>query len=103
MMLTVAGLLGNVMAAVLVARGMLVPRGLDMVDGAVARATGTAGPTGALLDSTLDRISEAVVLGGVLVYALHRGSEEQATLAFAAVVGSLMVSYVRARAEGLGT
>jgi CDP-diacylglycerol--glycerol-3-phosphate 3-phosphatidyltransferase len=95
---------------VLIARGALLAGGLvtliasalDMLDGALARATGTAAPTGALTDSVLDRVSEAVVLGGVLAYALNRGQDELALLAFIAVVGSLLVSYVRARAEGLG-
>jgi CDP-diacylglycerol--glycerol-3-phosphate 3-phosphatidyltransferase len=47
-------------------------------------------------------LSEAAVLGGILVYELDRGNQEETVLAFVAVVGSLMVSYVRARAEGLG-
>jgi CDP-diacylglycerol--glycerol-3-phosphate 3-phosphatidyltransferase len=110
MHISVAGLLGNVAAGVLVARGDLVLAGivtllasaLDMFDGALARATCKASPTGAIIDSTLDRISEAAVLGGVLYYALVRDNTELAMLAFVAVVGSLMVSYVRARAEGLG-
>lgn len=55
-----------------------------------------------MFDSTLDRFSEAVVLFGIAWYAFDTGNREQALLAFAAVVGSLMVSYVRARAEGLG-
>jgi CDP-diacylglycerol--glycerol-3-phosphate 3-phosphatidyltransferase len=109
-MLTIAGFLGNVAAAVLVANGQLLVGGilvllfsaLDMLDGALARATGRATPFGALFDSVLDRLSEAAVLGGILVYELDRGNQEETVLAFVAVVGSLMVSYVRARAEGLG-
>ena len=109
-MLTTAGFLGNVLAAWLAARGDLLPAGvavlffsaLDMLDGALARATGRASRFGALYDSTLDRLSEAAVLGGLLWYALQSGSDEQAMLAFVATVGSLMVSYVRARSEGLG-
>lgn len=109
-MLTTAGFLGNVFAAWLASQGELVFAGiavlffsaLDLLDGAVARATGTASRFGALYDSTLDRLSEAAVLGGLLWYALQTGSDEQAMLAFVATVGSLMVSYVRARAEGLG-
>ncbi|MDA0352122.1 MAG: CDP-alcohol phosphatidyltransferase family protein [Chloroflexi bacterium] len=108
-MITVAGLLGSIAAAVAVADGrlllggvlVLVFGGLDMFDGAVARATGKATPFGALFDSVLDRLSEAVVLGGILVYELDRGNQEETILAFAAVVGSILVSYVRARAEGL--
>jgi CDP-diacylglycerol--glycerol-3-phosphate 3-phosphatidyltransferase len=108
--LTTLGLLGNVVAAVFVARGelliggvlVLVASALDLLDGALARATGRASRFGALFDSTLDRVSEAAVLFGILWYALDRGDREQALLAFVAVVGSLMVSYVRARSEGLG-
>ncbi|RJQ07507.1 MAG: CDP-alcohol phosphatidyltransferase family protein [Dehalococcoidia bacterium] len=109
-MLTTAGFLGNVLAAWLAARGDLWLAGvavlffsaLDMLDGALARATGRASRFGALYDSTLDRLSEAAVLGGLLWHALQSGSDEQAMLAFVATVGSLMVSYVRARSEGLG-
>lgn len=109
-MLTTAGFLGNVFAGWLAARGEVLLAGvavlffsaLDMLDGALARATGKASRFGALYDSTLDRLSEAAVLGGLLWYALERGSDEQAMLAFVATVGSLMVSYVRARSEGLG-
>ncbi|MBM4410188.1 MAG: CDP-alcohol phosphatidyltransferase family protein [Chloroflexi bacterium] len=109
-MLTTAGFLGNVLAAWLAAQGDLRLAGvavlffsaLDMLDGALARATGRASRFGALYDSTLDRLSEAAVLGGLLWHALQSGSDEQAMLAFVATVGSLMVSYVRARSEGLG-
>lgn len=108
-MLTTAGLLGNIGAAVLVVQGSLLAAGvvmllassLDMLDGALARTTGTTSRFGAMYDSTVDRFSEAVVLFGIAWYAFDSGSREQALLAFAAVVGSLMVSYVRARAEGL--
>lgn len=109
-MLTTAGFLGNMLAAWLAAQGDLRLAGvavlffsaLDMLDGALARATGRASRFGALYDSTLDRLSEAAVLGGLLWHALQSGSDEQAMLAFVATVGSLMVSYVRARSEGLG-
>jgi CDP-diacylglycerol--glycerol-3-phosphate 3-phosphatidyltransferase len=109
-MISVTGLVGNGIAGLLVARGelaaggivMLLASALDMLDGALARMTGKASRFGALLDSTFDRISEAAVLFGVLLYALDRGQDEQAALTFVAIVGSLLVSYVRARAEGLG-
>jgi CDP-diacylglycerol--glycerol-3-phosphate 3-phosphatidyltransferase len=109
-MITVAGLIGSIAAGVAIANEqlilggilVLVFGGLDMFDGAVARATGRATPFGALFDSVLDRMGEAVVLGGILIYELDRGNKEEAILAFAAVVGSILVSYVRARAEGLG-
>ncbi|MQA00062.1 MAG: CDP-alcohol phosphatidyltransferase family protein [Dehalococcoidia bacterium] len=109
-MVTVVGVLGNVLAAYFIARGdlavggvvMLVASGLDMLDGAIARQTGRATPFGALFDSVLDRVSEAVVLFGVAWWAIDTGRTEEALLAFVALVGSLLVSYVRARAEGLG-
>lgn len=104
-----AGLAGNLAAAWLIADGqlfaggvvMLLASGLDMLDGALARAIGTASPAGALLDSTLDRISEGVVLFGVLWFELEHGHHAGALLAFVALGGSMLVSYVRARAEAL--
>jgi CDP-diacylglycerol--glycerol-3-phosphate 3-phosphatidyltransferase len=69
----------------------------DMLDGELARARGTAGPPGAFLDSNLDRIAEMAVLGGVAA-----GMAEGAAWAVAALGASLMVSYARARGEGLG-
>ena len=81
---------------------VLLASALDMLDGALARATGSASRFGAMYDSVLDRFSEAAVLFGIAWYSIDIGNREEALLAFAAVVGSLMVSYVRARAEGLG-
>ncbi|MEX2445994.1 MAG: CDP-alcohol phosphatidyltransferase family protein [Dehalococcoidia bacterium] len=108
--LTTAGLAGNAVAAVLIVQGALLAGGvvvlvasaLDMFDGALARATGRASRFGAMFDSVLDRMSEAVVLFAICWWAIALGRREEALLAFAAVVGSLLVSYVRARAEGLG-
>ena len=74
-----------------------------MLDGAVARASGTVTRFGGFLDSTIDRYSEAVVLGGVLIYVL--GTDDYwlgALLVFAAAIGSIMISYARARAEAAG-
>jgi len=84
---------------------LLIAGLLDMLDGALARATERETAFGALLDSTSDRISEALVLVGVLIFYMGRTAGEErvagAILVFTAVVGSSMVSYVRARAEGL--
>lgn len=107
---TTLGFLGNGVAGVLVARGhlpvagavMLAASALDLVDGALARATGRATPFGAVFDAVLDRYSEAVVLLGLLVYFADRGAHVQAVLLYAALTGSVLVSYVRARAEILG-
>ena len=74
----------------------------DMFDGALARATGQDSDFGALLDSTIDRVSEAVALIGVLAYYLANDNDIGAMLVYSALVGSIMVSYMRARSEGLG-
>ena len=75
---------------------------LDLFDGALARATGRASRFGALLDSVVDRVSEVVVLLGLLIFYVHRSSLEGTLLVYLALAGSIMVSYLRARAEGLG-
>ncbi len=62
----------------------------------------TASAFGALLDSTVDRVAESVILLGLLFFYADRGAEWQSALVMAALAGSYMVSYVRARAEGLG-
>ena len=108
--LTLLGFAGNLGAAVLAARGeflaaglvMLVASALDLLDGALARATGRASPFGAVFDATLDRLSEAAVLGGLTFYFVERGKTEETVLAFAAFAGSVAVSYVRAQAKANG-
>ena len=108
--LTVLGFLGNVGAAALAARGEFLPAGLvmlvasalDLLDGALARATGRASSFGAVFDATLDRLSEAAVLGGLAFYYAGRGEREEIVLCFAALAGSLLVSYVRAHALARG-
>jgi CDP-diacylglycerol--glycerol-3-phosphate 3-phosphatidyltransferase len=74
----------------------------DLFDGALARASGRVSRFGALLDSVVDRVSEAVVLLGLLVYYIARDNDAGAILVYVAIIGSLMVSYMRARSEGLG-
>ncbi len=74
----------------------------DLFDGALARATGKVSDFGALLDSTIDRVSEAVVLLGLLAYYLSTDDDLGSILVYVALVGSIMVSYMRARSEGLG-
>jgi CDP-diacylglycerol--glycerol-3-phosphate 3-phosphatidyltransferase len=75
---------------------------LDILDGALARAGGKQSPFGAFLDSTTDRVSEAFVLGAIALVFHRRGNEVALGFTFAAVVGSFLVSYTRARAEALG-
>jgi phosphatidylglycerophosphate synthase len=75
---------------------------LDVLDGALARASGKGTPFGAFLDSTTDRVGEGLMLGAIaLVFARHH-EMVGVGLTFAGVVGSFLVSYTRARAEALG-
>jgi CDP-diacylglycerol---glycerol-3-phosphate 3-phosphatidyltransferase len=75
---------------------------LDILDGALARAGGKSTPFGAFLDSTTDRIGEGAMLGAIALI-FHRHDHPVAlALTFAAVAGSFLVSYTRAKAEGLG-
>lgn len=121
-LLTSIGLLLSLVTALVIAQGYLFIGGLlvlfagifDMFDGAMARVRNAATTFGAFLDSTFDRYSESIILFGMLWYTLqHPGLQnllwpapyEQTwmiTLIFVSVVGSLMVSYTKARAEGLG-
>ncbi|MEX2425303.1 MAG: CDP-alcohol phosphatidyltransferase family protein [Thermomicrobiaceae bacterium] len=105
---TVIGLLLNIIVAVIIGSGNLVVGGImalvagafDMLDGAVARVTGKITRFGGFFDSTLDRYSEAIVYFGLLFYLLETDAGTTAVaLLFAAIIGSLMVSYTRARAE----
>jgi CDP-diacylglycerol--glycerol-3-phosphate 3-phosphatidyltransferase len=96
--------------AVLIAMGQLLAAGLvvlvaaffDILDGALARLTDRATPFGAVLDSTLDRFSEAVLLVGILVFYTGIRSVVPILLVSLTLVGSFLVSYIRARAETLG-
>ena len=109
-MISLFGFFGNVLAAILIAHEELLIAGivyllfsaLDMVDGAVARATGLASPYGAVFDAVLDRASEAIVLSACGWYFADRGEDMQAAFAYAAIFGSIAVSYMRARAEVVG-
>src|SRR6266566_1231071 len=75
---------------------------LDILDGALARAGGKTTPFGSFLDSTTDRIGEGAMLGAIgLVFSRH-GNEVALAFAMAAIAGSFLVSYTRARAEAIG-
>lgn len=111
--LTILGFLFNVGVAWMISRGpdlfpiagfLIIVAGIfDLLDGAVARHTNRATKFGALLDSTLDRLSEGVLLFGLLWYFVwQQDTSLEVILIFAIIVGSLLISYVRARAEGLG-
>jgi len=75
---------------------------LDILDGALARSSGKGTPFGAFLDSTTDRIGEAFMLGAIALVFARDGNDVALAFAFAAVAGSFLVSYTRARAEALG-
>ncbi len=108
--LTILGFALSIAIAWIVALGHLFLGGFlvlfsgwfDLIDGALARATGRTTRFGALLDSTLDRMGEAALLFGLLFYYLRQNAFQESLLIFAVLVGSIMVSYIRARAEGLG-
>ncbi|HXS62240.1 MAG TPA: CDP-alcohol phosphatidyltransferase family protein [Streptosporangiaceae bacterium] len=75
----------------------------DMLDGALARIKGNSGAFGAFLDSTLDRIGDAAVFGGIAIWLATGGHDHLlAAVALFCLVAGLLVSYARARAEGLG-
>lgn len=74
----------------------------DVLDGSLARRSAKKRPFGAFWDSTLDRVSEAVVFGGLLLYYGQRQDMTGLLLAFSVCILSLLVPYTRARAEGLG-
>jgi len=106
--LTLSGFLATLGVSYVLALGhervaglLIIPVGLfDALDGALARAMDKATPFGAFFDSTLDRFAEVALYLGLLY--LYRGSTLETVLIYLAITGSLMVSYTRARAEGLG-
>ncbi|MGH3072732.1 MAG: CDP-alcohol phosphatidyltransferase family protein [Gaiellaceae bacterium] len=75
---------------------------LDILDGALARAGGKQSPFGSFLDSTLDRVGEGLMLGAIALVFMRHGDEVALGLAVAAIGGSFLVPYARAKAEGLG-
>jgi CDP-diacylglycerol--glycerol-3-phosphate 3-phosphatidyltransferase len=82
--------------------GVLAAGLMDTLDGALARQTGRVSRFGAVLDSTLDRLSEGVLLLSIIFVLARDGSELGAVLAGATLMLSFSVSYIRARAEGMG-
>lgn len=85
------------------AGALLIVAGLfDAIDGALARILNRVTRFGAFFDSTMDRFSEAAIFLGILVHFYRQGASTEVVLTYIAIVGSLMVSYTRARAEGLG-
>lgn len=108
--LTGLGLVMAVAASIAIANGALrggiillalcaIP---DALDGAVAKASGTASPRGAFFDSVADRVTDALLLGGTAWYLASRYDGHMAVLPMAVLGASMLISYERAKAEGLG-
>src|ERR1700730_12973641 len=108
--LTIAGSVLTASVGLLVAQGWFLAAGIclwlfsatDTLDGALARATNRVSVFGAFLDSVCDRYAEAAVFFGLVWWYQTSGNALGVALAYLALVGSLMVSYARARAEGVG-
>ena len=106
-MMTMLGFFGNLIAAILLASGKMIGGGVivllmgpfDAIDGTMARLRGTPTRFGGVLDSVVDRYSELVIIGGLLVYFTRQENWTVVIVCYLAAMGSLLVSYTRARAE----
>jgi CDP-diacylglycerol--glycerol-3-phosphate 3-phosphatidyltransferase len=107
--ITLAGLTGNIIGAILLANGQFLGGGimvllmgpLDALDGTMARLRGEASEWGAFVDSVTDRFSELIIFGGLLYYFTVHGQTLWVMLVYAAAAGSVLVSYTKARADSL--
>ena len=107
---TLVGFLLNIVAGIVIATGnhvaggvlVIIASSVDGLDGALARVSGKKTRFGAFLDSTLDRISEGALFFGLMVWLASQNMMVDIYLVYFVVLGSIMVSYARARAEGLG-
>lgn len=108
--MTLIGLLGNTIGAALLATGHITWGGVvilfmgpvDALDGTMARLRGNSTEYGAFIDSVTDRYSELVIFGGLLIHYLMHPNWLASLLVFISAAGSVLVSYTKARAEGLG-
>lgn len=108
--MTILGLIGNTVGAVLLAQGhmafggilILIMGPIDALDGTMARLRGMAGQFGAFVDSVTDRYSELVIFAGLIYYYVGQGDSLAVLLTYAAAAGSVLVSYIRARGQSLG-
>lgn len=108
--MTILGLIGNTVGAVFLSQGRMRIGGLiilamgpvDALDGTMARLRGEPSEFGAFVDSVTDRYSELVIFGGLLVYYIREADLLLALVTFVAAGGSVLVSYIRARASSLG-
>ena len=107
--ITLLGLAGTTIGAYFIAQGKMTVGAIvlfffvivDAFDGTMARLRGEPSDFGAFVDSVSDRYAEFITFGGLLYYFLMRGNTPGAMMTFAATAGSVLVSYVKARAEGL--
>lgn len=107
---TILGLILNVGAGAVLSTGrvalggvlLLLASSVDSLDGALARVSKAKSRFGAFLDSTLDRVSEGALFFGLLAWFLSQGALLEVYLIFLILLGSVMISYARARAEGVG-
>lgn len=109
-LITLLGLLGNIGAALFISKGKFIIGGIvalvvgsfDAIDGTMARLSGEPSRFGCLFDSLIDRYSEMTLLLGILIHFLSVNHNTGIILVYLALCGSFLVSYIRARAEGLG-
>ena len=109
-LITLLGLLGNIGAALFISKGKFVIGGIialamgtfDAIDGTMARLLGEPSKFGCFFDSLIDRYSEMTLLLGIVVYFSSIDNNIGIILVYLALCGSFLVSYIRARAEGLG-
>ena len=109
-MITMTGLVGHILAAAAAANGRISTAGwlifflgpVDALDGTMARLRGESSQWGAFVDSVVDRYSELFIFGGLIYYFSVQGSTNGVLFAYLAASGSVLVSYVRARAQSLG-
>jgi CDP-diacylglycerol--glycerol-3-phosphate 3-phosphatidyltransferase len=107
--MTMIGLLGNAVGGVMIAYGQVTWGGImvlimtpfDAIDGTMARLRGEASDYGAFVDAVSDRYSELIILGGMMIYFLNQNDHLSAIITYVAAVGSVLVSYVKARADSL--
>jgi CDP-diacylglycerol--glycerol-3-phosphate 3-phosphatidyltransferase len=108
--ITLVGLAGTTIGAYIISQGKMTIGGIvlllfvlvDVLDGTMARLRGEPSDFGAFVDSVSDRYAEFATFGGLLYYFLSQGNYSGVMVTFLATAGSVLVSYVKARAEGLG-
>lgn len=108
--ITLSGLVGTSIGSTFISQGKMTTGGIilllsvlvDVLDGTMARLRGESSDFGGFVDSVSDRYAEFITFGGLLFYFLSQNKYPGVMVTFAATAGSVLVSYVKARAEGLG-